>query len=169
MTDETQFSGSSVMLKYAEKREELSLKKCMRKCFRYAGCVAFNFYEYEEYDVCELHSKMSEPVQNKETNVKVWVFKFCFTSLFLNVNFEVKTSKNFNSYLTLRRPLRKKLRMRWFFDVSRVKETRLFKSDITNPPQNFIAHLLENTELSPSRFHFSVGFISRSCFSQMVL
>ena len=80
MTDETQFSGSSVMLKYAEKREELSLKKCMRKCFRYAGCVAFNFYEYEEYDVCELHSKMSEPVQNTETNVKVWVLKFYFTS-----------------------------------------------------------------------------------------
>ena len=30
--------------------------------------------------------------------------------------------------------------------------------------QIFDAHLLENTDLSPSRFHFSVGFISRSCF-----
>ena len=25
-------------------------------------------------------------------------------------------------------------------------------------------HLLKNTDLSPSRFHFSVDFISRSCF-----
>ena len=32
------------------------------------------------------------------------------------------------------------------------------------PPQIFDAHLLENTDLSSSRFHFSVGFISRSCF-----
>ena len=62
--------------------------------------------------------------------------------------------------LTHRRPLRRKLRM-WFFDVSKVKESRFFKSDLTDP-QIFIAHLLENTDLSPSRFHFSVGFISRS-------
>ena len=96
MTDETQFSGSSVMLKYAEKREELSLKKCMRKCFRYAGCVAFNFYEYEEYDVCELHSKMSEPVQNKETNVKVWVL--FYSSLFQKWILKSKLAKIFNPY-----------------------------------------------------------------------
>ena len=64
--------------------------------------------------------------------------------------------------LTLRRPLRKKLRMRWFFDVSDVKESSFFKPDLTDPPQNFDAHLLENTNLSPFRFHFSVGFISRS-------
>ena len=40
-----------------------------------------------------------------------------------------------------------------------------FKSDLTDPPQIFDAHLLENTDLSPSRFHFSVVFISRSCFA----
>ena len=39
-----------------------------------------------------------------------------------------------------------------------------FKSDLTDPPQIFYAHLLENTNLSPSRFHFPVGFIARSCF-----
>ena len=66
--------------------------------------------------------------------------------------------------LSLRRPLRKKLQMRWFFDVSKVKESSFSKSDLTDPPQIFDAHLLENTDLSPSRFHFSVGFISRSCF-----
>ena len=33
-----------------------------------------------------------------------------------------------------------------------------------HPPQIFDAHLLKNTDLSPTRFHFSVGFIPRSCF-----
>ena len=32
------------------------------------------------------------------------------------------------------------------------------------PLQIFDAHFLGNTDFSPSRFHFSVGFISRSCF-----
>ena len=32
------------------------------------------------------------------------------------------------------------------------------------PHQIFEAHLLETTDLSPSRFRFSMGFISRSCF-----
>ena len=36
------------------------------------------------------------------------------------------------------------------------------KSDLTDPPQIFDGHLLENTNLSPSSFYFSVGFISRS-------
>ena len=31
-----------------------------------------------------------------------------------------------NQYFNLRRPLRRKLRMRWFFDVSRVKESSFF-------------------------------------------
>ena len=66
--------------------------------------------------------------------------------------------------IILRHPLRRKLRMRWFFDVSKVKESSFFKSDLTDPPHNFDAHLFENTDLSPSGFHFSVGFISRSCF-----
>ena len=66
--------------------------------------------------------------------------------------------------LNLRRPLRRKLRMRWFLDISKVKESSFLKSDLTDPPQIFDAHLLENTDLSPSRFHFSVGFISRLCF-----
>ena len=39
--------------------------------------------------------------------------------------------------LSLRRPLRKKLRMRWFFDVSEVKESSFLKSDLTDPPSDF--------------------------------
>ena len=80
-----------------------------------------------------------------------------FSALKYEINFtEIK--------LTLRRPLRRKLRMKWFFDISKVQESNFFKSDLTDPSQIFDAHLLENTDLSPSRFHFSVGFISRSCF-----
>ena len=45
-------------------------------------------------------------------------------------------------------------RMRWFFDISKVNESSFLKSDPTDPPQIFDAHLLENTDLSPSRFHF---------------
>ena len=35
--------------------------------------------------------------------------------------------------LTLTRPLRRNLRMRWFFVVSKVKESIFFKSDLTEP------------------------------------
>ena len=66
--------------------------------------------------------------------------------------------------ITLRRLLRRKLRMRSFFVISKVKESSFLKSDLTDPPQIFDAHFLENTDFSPSRFKFSVGFISRSCF-----
>ena len=45
------------------------------------------------------------------------------------------------------------------------KEVEFFlnRTSLT-PPQIFDAYLLENTNLNPSRFHFSEGFISRSCF-----
>ena len=39
--------------------------------------------------------------------------------------------------LTLRRPLRRKVRMRWFFDISKEKESRFFKSDLNDPPSDF--------------------------------
>ena len=39
--------------------------------------------------------------------------------------------------LTLRRPLRKKLRMRWFFDISKVKESIFFKIGPHWPPSDF--------------------------------
>ena len=69
----------------------------------------------------------------------------------------------------LRRPLRRKLRMRWFFDVSKVKESSFYKSDLTEQPQIFDVHLLENTDLSPSRFNFSVSFYQDHVLSQMIL
>ena len=56
-----------------------------------------------------------------------------------------------NFYLTLTRPLLRKLRMRWFFDVSKVEESSFLESNLTDPPQIFDAHLLENTNLGPSK------------------
>ena len=39
------YTSEHLLEKYEEKKDELSLGRCMRKCFRYAGCVAFNFYD----------------------------------------------------------------------------------------------------------------------------
>ena len=39
--------------------------------------------------------------------------------------------------LSLTRPLRRKLRMRWFFDVSKVKESSVLKSDLTDLSSDF--------------------------------
>ena len=94
---------------------------------------------------------------------------FLLSSSFSKINSSAKIRMALKRHtvlyrLTLRRPLPRKLWMRWFFDVSKVKESSFLKSDLTDPHQIFDAHLLETTDLSPSRFHFSVGFISRSCF-----
>ena len=48
--------------------------------------------------------------------------------------------------------------------VAQKTADEFFKSDLTDPPQIFDAHLLENTNLSPSSFHFSVGFYIKTCF-----
>ena len=45
-----------------------------------------------------------------------------------------------------------------------MKELSLFKSDLTDPPQIFDAHLLENNNLSPSSFQFSVSFYIKIYF-----
>ena len=44
------------------------------------------------------------------------------------------------------------------------EEVEFFKSALTDPPQIFNAHLLENTNLSPSSFHFTVGFYIKIMF-----
>ena len=66
------------------------------------------------------------------------------------------------------RPLRKKLWMRWFFDVSKMKESNFFKSDLSDPspPQIFDAHVLKNTNLSLFSLNFSVGFYIKNKFSK---
>ena len=66
--------------------------------------------------------------------------------------------------LTLRHPLHKKLRMRWFFDVSKVKESSFLKIGPHWPRQIFDAHLFKNTDLSHFRFHFPVSFYIKIMF-----
>ena len=63
-----------------------------------------------------------------------------------------------NSLLTLSRPLPRKLRMKWFFDVFKVKESSFFKSDLTDPSQIFDTHFLENSDLSLPDFIFQWFF-----------
>ena len=41
--------------------------------------------------------------------------------------------------------------MSLFFDVSKVKESSFLKLELTDPPQIFDAHLLENTNFSSSK------------------
>ena len=53
------------------------------------------------------------------------------TKLF-DVIYEISSRK-----LTLTRPLHRKLRIRWFFDVFKVKESSFFKLDLTDPPSDF--------------------------------
>ena len=79
------------------------------------------------------------------------------------------SSKNQREFLTLPRPLRRKLRMRCFFDVSKLKESSFFNRTSLTSPQIFYAHPLGNTNLSPSSFHFSVAFYIKTVLSQMVL
>ena len=52
------------------------------------------------------------------------------------------------------------------FDVSKVKKSSVFfKSDLTDPPQIFDAHLLKNTHSSPSSFYFFSEFLYQDLFS----
>ena len=46
------------------------------------------------------------------------------------------------------------MRKRWFFDVSKVKESSFSKSDFTEPSQIFDAHRLENTDSAVPDFFF---------------
>ena len=52
-------------------------------------------------------------------------------------------------------PVAKKVADEVVFDVFKVEESSFFKSDLTDSPLIFDAHLLENTNLSPSSFHWN--------------
>ena len=54
-----------------------------------------------------------------------------------NIHYLIIFEKRRKHLLTLTRPLRRKLQMKWFFDVPKVKELRFFKSDLTDPPSDF--------------------------------
>ena len=57
--------------------------------------------------------------------------------------FQVSSSQEVSLYLilTLRRPLRRKLRMRWFFDVSKVKVSSFFLNRTSLTPIRFLMRI----------------------------
>ena len=64
----------------------------------------------------------------------------------------VKIISHEDLFLNPQAPFAQKLQMNWFFDVSKVKES-IFLNRTSLTPSD--AHPLENTDFSPSRFHFS--------------
>ena len=92
-----------------------------------AGNKILYFYErknwYDAKKHCESLGGSLPTVETKTKNVEVRV-----ASNFDYIEIGIKLP------LTLTRPLRKKLRMKWFFDVSKVKESSFFfKSNLTEP------------------------------------
>ena len=67
-------------------------------------------------------------------------------------------------YVNPQAPVAQKVADEVVFRRFQGEKSSFFKSDLTDPPHIFVAHLLENTKLSPSSFHFSMGFVSRSYF-----
>ena len=74
---------------------------------------------------------------------------------------------NFKCILNPRAPVAQKIADEMVFRRFQGEGVEFFfKSDLIDPPpQIFEAHLLEITDLSSSRFNFSVDFISKSCCS----
>ena len=69
----------------------------------------------------------------------------------------MRTAQNTGSKVELnpQAPVAQEIADAVVFRRFRGEGVEFFKSDLTDPPQIFDAHLLENTDLSPSRFHFS--------------
>ena len=70
------------------------------------------------------------------------------TSLFWSIDFTSKI------YFNPQAPVAQKIADEVVFCHFQGEAVEFFESDLTDPPQIFDAHLLENTDLSPSRFHF---------------
>ena len=95
-----------------------------------------------------------------------------FTKFCLIINFQnekVNSYRGLNIHFDPQAPVAPKITDAVIFRRFQGEGVELFKSDLTDPSQIFDAHILENTDSDPSRFHFSVGFISRSCFESDVL
>ena len=123
-------------------------------------------------------AKKCEMIQHRPTlvcHIMVWAvqnihFKYAHWEFFI-------VPWGFSS-LTLRRPLRRKLRMRWFFDIFKVKESSFFKSDLTDPPSYFWCASFGNYRFKPfqisffNEFHIKIMFLVRwfcSLFERMRL
>ena len=78
-------------------------------------------------------------------------------------------NKKLAIYLTLTRPLPRKLRMRWFLDVSKVKESSFFKSDLTDPLRFLMRIFWEIPLYALTAFIFQWVLYQDHVLSQMVL
>ena len=54
--------------------------------------------------------------------------------------------------------------MRWFFDISKVKESSFFKSDLTDPPSDFWCASFGNYRFKPFQISFFSGFYIKIMF-----
>ena len=104
------------------------------------------------------YSRLRNPQFSDISKTSLWIF-FKLTAsclIWLQVVWRGRWSaeKAFlwgGSNITLRRPLRNKLRMRWFFDVSKVKESSFLKSDLTDPPSDFWCASFGKYQFKPFR------------------
>ena len=64
-----------------------------------------------------------------------------------------------NSHINPQAPVAQKSADEVVFRCFQGEGVEFFKSDLTDPHQIFDANFSETTDLSPSKFHFSVGFI----------
>ena len=74
------------------------------------------------------------------------------------------TEKTARYKLSLTRPLRTKLRMSWFFNVSKVKESSFFKSDLAAPPLRFLIGIFGKYKLKPFQLLLFSGFYIKIMF-----
>ena len=95
---------------------------------------------------------------------------FLLSSSFSKINSSAKIRMALKRHtvlyrLTLRRPLRRKLWMRWFFDVSKVKESSFLKSNLTYPlPSDFWCASFGNYRFKPFQISFFSGFYIKIIF-----
>ena len=85
-------------------------------------------------------------------------YEIIFLCKFCNISDRLIDKYKFLEILTLTRQLRRKLRMRWFFDVSKVKESSFFKSDLTDPPSDFWCASFGKYQFKPFQLSFFSWF-----------
>ena len=106
--------------------------------------------------------------------IKLWIFhrKTVYFYFYENPFDLCPMKRESEIVLTLTRPLRRKLQMRWFFDVSKVKESSFFfKSDLTDPlpPHNLMRIFWKMPILALPDFIFEWVLYKDHVLSQMVL
>ena len=84
---------------------------------------------------CVTTTEQTTTTEMVSANWNQWMaWTTCTRSCGGGMQYRKRTCQGMIPNLTLTRPLRRKLRMRWFFDIFLVKESSFFfKSDLTDP------------------------------------